>query len=324
MAKQKPTKAIYGSNGLTRGRFRLGKWGEKPASVKQATHDGDTVSTSTPLNVATRFLGMDAPEISFPIRTRDTFVSIGSQKWKDFWTSGEWTKMPLFPPLLAHLEARIGRGTKVAENHERWAKAAEDGLEDLIEKDRLASGKGLDAFEFFLAFAREVIDVYGRMLCYLHAHDDNFAAGPPAERRSYNERLLGEGLAVPYFIFPNLDPFLFGDPFDPANLAPAGFWKSVNKAKKLQAARKAVADARSNRSGVFDPSDRLILLPYEIRFLARKGSKGPERFVIDLGSSGGNTILRPEEYYSIGNLEDRLFVPKELVPLFTVNGWKVK
>jgi hypothetical protein len=82
-----------------------------------------------------------------------------------------------------------------------------------------------------------------------------------------------------------------------------------------------VAEARKNRLGVFDPADRLILLPYELRFLARRGSKGPDRFVIDLGTPGGTTLLKPEEYYTIVNPEDRLFVPKELVPLFTSHGW---
>src|SRR5439155_20132109 len=100
---------------------------------------------------------------------------------------------------------------------------------------------------------------------------------------------------------------------------PVACWKAVNQSSKLKAARKAVADARAAGFGVFDPNDRLVLLPYELRFVARLNSKGPDRYVIDLGSNGSNTILKPEKYFTIPNLEDRLFIPKEFVPLFTQN-----
>ena len=46
-----------------------------------------------------------------------------------------------------------------------------------------------------------------------------------------------------------------------------------------------------------------MLLPYELRFIARLGSKGPDRFVIDLGKPGSNKILKPEKYFSIARLE---------------------
>jgi hypothetical protein len=85
-----------------------------------------------------------------------------------------------------------------------------------------------------------------------------------------------------------------------------------------------VAAARQAGKGVFAPNgEGLMLLPYELRFIARLGSKGPDRFVIDLGKPGSNKILKPEKYFSIARLEDRLFVAKEFVPLFTLNGWQV-
>jgi hypothetical protein len=192
----------------------------------------------------------------------------------------------------------------------------------MVKDDLAATGKTENDFLLFLAFSYEVLDAYGRMLCYLHSDRANYT--PPAVpiKLSYNERLLAKGLAVPYFIFPNVQPFVSIQPFDSVNLTPAGFWKAVNKASKLQSARKAVVDARTAGVGVFDPNDRLILLPYELRFIARLDSKGPERYVIDLGNSGGNRILKPEKYYTIAKLEDRLFIPKEFVPLFTQNGWQ--
>ena len=133
------------------------------------------------------------------------------------------------------------------------------------------------------------------------------------------------GVAVPFFIYPNVDPFLSVQPFEKANLKPVGFWNNItNKAPLLNASRKAVSDARTAKIGVFDANDPLILLPYELRFIARKDSKGQERFVIDLGNVGSNIILKPEKYFNIKNHEDRLFIGKEYVPLFTTNGWVVQ
>jgi hypothetical protein len=44
--------------------------------------------------------------------------------------------------------------------------------------------------------------------------------------------------------------------------------------------------------------------------------------VIDLGDEGGNTLFKPEKYFKIKNLEDRLFIPREFAPLFQLNSWK--
>jgi hypothetical protein len=321
----KPTKAFETNGVVKKGHFKLGMWGAKRGTPAQVVHDGDTVGLNTALDFSSRFLGVDAPEISFTIRTRNTFVGIGHAKWTTFWTSGEWKNLPIGCALMEHLEGRIGDGTRVAANHERLAKQAEAALTGLIKADIAASGKSLDEFDFFLSFGYEFLDQYGRMLCYLNADRTNFAAPAQANPLSYNERLLASGAVVPYFIFPNLQPFMAGAPFDAESIAPAGFWRRVQGAGKLTAARRAVADARQGAKGVFAANGRgLILLPYELRFIARFGSKGPDRFVIDLGNPGSNTILRPESYFAIANVEDRLFVAKEFVPLFTLNGWQVQ
>ena len=59
---------------------------------------------------------------------------------------------------------------------------------------------------FFLRDAKDVIDRYGRLLAYLtvNVDKDNLAAAP---KLSYDERMLEERMAAPYFIWPNLDPF---------------------------------------------------------------------------------------------------------------------
>lgn len=319
----KPTKAIEVNGIFKKGHFKLGMRGAKRGSPAQEVHDGDTVGLNTPLNFSSRFLGVDAPEISFTIRTKDTFVSIGDAKWKAFWTTGAWKNMPLDPALLNHLSARIGDGTTVASNHERHAKQAEKELTDMILAEQQASATTNEDFQFFLAFGYEVLDQYGRMLCYLNAERAIFTPPAMPNPLSYNERLLASGAALPYFIFPNLQPFLAGQPFNADAIKPVGFWKEVNAATKLKRARQAVAAARAAGNGVFASGDPLILLPYELRFLARLGSTGPDRYVIDLGNPGGTKMLKPEDYFSIANVEDRLFIPREFVPLFALNGWQV-
>ncbi|HRH45239.1 MAG TPA: hypothetical protein PKY82_26610 [Pyrinomonadaceae bacterium] len=318
--------ALEDNNNLKMGHFRFGFHGGQAGSVKQIVHDGDTISLSTPLNFSSRFLGIDTPEVSFNIRN-DSFIALSNQKWTDFFTSGDWKQnFPVPPALLNHLIMRIGDGTKVAPNHDKLAKDAAKALEALIQADldsaTAQTGRTKDNFEFFLAFGYEFLDRYGRLLCYLSADEKNF--NPTQRKSSYNEQQLENGMAVPYFIYPNIQPFLSIDPFDKNISTPNGFWQKINGAAKLQAARKAVSDARTANKGVFDLIDPLILLPYELRFIARKDTTGPDRFVIDLSNVGGNKIFKPEDYYKIPNYEDRLFVGKEFVPLLTTNGWVIQ
>lgn len=313
-------KALWTSGTLKMGRFMFGKYGAGAGSVKQIVSDGDTVLLSTPDNISSRFLGIDAAEMGFNLRPTGNYVKIDNPKWDAFFTSGAWkTDITLTPDLQNHLEGRMAGGAMVAANHHKHAMAAQRKTEELIEADIAASGRTKESFAFFTSFGNEFMDGYGRLLCYLHADKDNWT--PEQRKLSYNELLLVAGVVAPYFIFPNIQPFLAGSPFASAQVQPAGFWAAIAGAARLRAARTAVANARTNRSGIFDNADPLILLPYELRFLARSGSSGPDRFVIDLGPGNGNTILRPEKYYTVANVEDRLFIPKEYVPLFLQNGW---
>jgi hypothetical protein len=54
-------------------------------------------------------------------------------------------------------------------------------------------GQDRETFKFFLAFASEVMDGYGRFLGFLHPHQEN-----PPRKASYNERMLQQGWATPY------------------------------------------------------------------------------------------------------------------------------
>src|SRR6476620_3338686 len=107
--------------------------------------------------------------------------------------------------MHAYLVDHTGPGT--ATNHAKHAAAAEDKLEALVSADVVNFAAGENAeLVFFLRYAKDVIDRYGRLLAYLtvNVDKDNLAAAP---KLSYDERMLEERMAAPYFIWPNLDPF---------------------------------------------------------------------------------------------------------------------
>ena len=203
----------------------------------------------------------------------------------------------------------------VAKNHHTHAKAAEDELERLIQEDFDSRGLSDENGRFFMAFANDVMDGYGRLLCYLNIQEPN------AERRpvTYNERLLASGMAVPYFIWPNIDPFRREPSLANAALSPTAFRQRIAESPTLSVSRAAVKQARHDRKGIFSPTDPLMLLPFELRFLARR--QPPSRWVIDLAAED-NRIYVPKRYINIPNVEDRLFLPEEFVPLFTSKGWQ--
>ena len=92
-----------------------------------------------------------------------------------------------------------------AANHARLAAAARTALVDLVRKDVAALGVDAAAFRFFLAFAGDVMDRYGRLLGYIQPDQPNTVAGQ--RLGSYNERLLKAGWVSPYFIWPNTNPW---------------------------------------------------------------------------------------------------------------------
>jgi hypothetical protein len=165
----------------------------------------------------------------------------------------------------------------------------------------------------FLAFAHDVIDRYGRFLSFVHR--DDRAARP----RPYNEQLLAAGAAVPYFIWPNVGPFV-RDRRVPAPGAPI-------RGAHLDAARQAVDAARQAQRGIFEATNPLRLLPFELRYLSRTidspnpSRPGPDRWVIDMGATTGQ-LLAPHRYIEIPRVEDRLFINEEHVPLFVDDGWQ--
>ncbi len=164
------------------------------------------------------------------------------------------------------------------------------------------------------------MDGYGRLLGYVHPDQPGT---PAAQRRpSYNRRQLDRGLASPYFIWPNLDPYrpqtaLVKAVPPPGDIAPAT--ASSAQRGELNRARTAVRTAREQHLGIYAEQNPLALQPSELRFLSRR--KPPERWVIDL-SAGDDQILAPQLSYTITNHEDRLYIPDEYIPLFEQAGWK--
>jgi hypothetical protein len=288
--------------------------------VAQAAHDGDTVKIDVDGNLGTRFLAIDTAEVSFSFPGTDKFMNIHpyfkdylanpfSQKYK----KSEAFAEALGKDLVTYLQKKPG--PNCAENHFFHAQKAHRHLESLIKRD-LAATKPPESYRFFMAFAYEVIDRYGRLLCYLH--QSLSAKERKKEELSYNEEMLQSGVAMPYFIFPNMRSFYPSQGILTTIVEPEKFKKLVEHDKRLTQARSFVKTARKQKTGTFLKENPLKLEPFELRYLARR--QPPDRWVIDL-TQHKPTLLKPTHYYKIPNAEDRLFIPKECVPSFHMRGY---
>ncbi|MCS6997556.1 MAG: hypothetical protein NZ533_11540 [Casimicrobiaceae bacterium] len=301
-------------------RSGLGLYGESPGSVKQVVHDGDTIQVRALGNFSIRFLGVDTPEISFTLPGKETFTSIGDPGWQTFlddpFKGAPVWDLPYNTELRSYLTGKIGQGC--AANHHRHAQAAQRALEGEIESDMKKLGQDRSSFRFFLAFAHDLMDGYGRLLAYVNVEQQEKPYPKP-----YQERLLEQGLALPYFIWPNIDPFFSllrkHRSLSDAVPKPGRMREEAFASAKLKAAREAFAKAREEKRGVFEASDPLRLEPFELRFLAKQ--RLPDRWLIDL-SWDSDELLPPRRYHLVRNPEDRLWVPAEYVPLFVERGWR--
>jgi endonuclease YncB( thermonuclease family) len=308
-------------SGLTIGHAQLGMHGSRQGTINQQVHDGDTVVSLLEGNVGIRFLGVDAPEVSFTLPGRKGFIRLSDPAWEAFLTDPFAAALPSFnPPLSPELQGflttRVGQGAAV--NHARLGSAATDTLRELVRADVAVLGQTEASFRFFCAFAHEVMDGFGRLLCFLNRQQAS-ATDPAPRPRSYNERMLEAGWVTPYFIWPNIDPFRRQGSLIDAVLAPGTANTVAERAGALKVARGFVRAAREQHLGLFEQADPLRLLPFELRFLARRAA--PERWVIDLGRND-DTLIPPQGYFQVANQEDRLFIPAEYVPLFVEAGWR--
>jgi len=288
-------------------------------TLDESVPDGDTVGTHLLASGSVRFLGIDSPEKSFeqPLGSEQ---ALNGAKWEQYLTNPFGNGYPahlLEAPLATHLQGRFGAGA--AANHHQHAVAAGQNLKQLIQSDATALGQSLDQFQYFVSFSYEVFDRYGRFLAFLNRNQANPNI-PSPRPRSYNERQLQAGAAMPFFIWPNVNPFRDADTLADAVLRP-GTANTIAETGDLKRARDFVKSARATNKGVFEAADRLRFEAFEIRYLGR--AEVPSRAVIDL-SKNDDVILRPQSYFKIPNAEDRLFVPPEFVPLFAAKGWRLE
>lgn len=282
-------------------------------------HDGDTINIKILGNFGVRFLGVDSPEISFGLPTKGKYTELSNSMWETY-LSNPFAKdlRPFDPPLsqrlIDYLKNRVGAGAALNQYHH--AIDAKDTLEKEILRDIGVLNQTEEDFRFFLVFANEMMDRYGRFLCFVNRYQSNLTE-PKPRPYTYNERLLRKGKVSPYFIWPNINPFRKESVVKAVD-SPINFRDKINKDKTLKSARSWVRNARRRKIGIFDETNPLRLEPFEIRFLARR--QAPDRWVINL-SKKDNILIQPQEYYSISNAEDRLFIPKEYIPLFVENGW---
>ncbi len=303
-------KAIEQLNSLTVGHVSLGLHDGSVGTVKQQVHDGDTIIVKAIGNFGVRFLGVDAPEISFTLPGEKSFTGLNNPKWEVF-LSNPLAGLNLDAGLAGFLQSRAGPGA--AANHHKHAAAAQEALEKEVTKDMVELNKSKEDFEFFMAFAIEVMDRYGRLLGFINR--DQPQGNRPLD---YNGRLLKAGFVSPYFIWPNINPFRRAESVKKAVIPPGQANNVANGDNALRQARGWVRNAREQGLGIFDPQDPLRLEPFEVRFLA--GRRPPNRWVIDL-SRNDDEIIPPQKYFTITNSEDRLFIPEEYMPLFLEEGW---
>jgi hypothetical protein len=147
--------------------------GTRRGTVGQVVHDGDTVALDPLGGLSVRFLGVDAPEVSFtlPGGAPDRFVLITDEAWESVLDDPLSAALPPFdPPLTAGLRGHLAARTRActAANHAQLAREATLTLRDEVTRDMTELGQDANQFQFFLTFAGEVMDRYGRLLCYLN------------------------------------------------------------------------------------------------------------------------------------------------------------
>lgn len=287
-------------------------------SLNAAIPDGDTIGVHMQGSGGVRFLGIDTPEKNFELPGFSGQRRLDSPEWEAYLTSPFQAPFGgLDAELVTHLQGRIGAGAGI--NHRLHGDNAEQALIALVQADINALGQNLDTFGFFIAFAFEVFDGYGRFLAFINRNQVNPNV-PGPRPLSYNERMLERGASLPYFIWPNIDPFR-EVPLLSAVIAPGTANQVAQNTPALNRSRGFVQQARANGTGVFDPANPLRFEAFEIRYLGRR--EAPNRAVIDL-SKNDDVILRPQNYFRIPNPEDRLFIPLPFVPLFVSRGWKLE
>lgn len=309
-------------NNRTTGFAQPGLYSGMPGSVEQQVHDGDTITVRPDGNTPVRLLGIDTPEISFAFPgTRLNFVSLEDNRWNEFLTTAfddRWGsyQADVSADLRNFLQPKL-QG-QPGSDHFEHARRATTELRNLIQRDMQIMQQDLSEFSYYMRFGFEVMDGYGRFLCTLNRNQPKRDV-PTPRPPTYNMRMLERGLAFPYFIWPNVNPFDRPDSISKAVIPPGHAAQLAATDTELKMARAFVQAARQQHRGLFDMTSPLLLEPFELRFLCRRSLPG--RHVIDL-TSESNRLLPPSRYFEVPNPEDRLWIPAHYVPLFKEAGWQ--
>ncbi|NRQ36031.1 hypothetical protein HII36_29980 [Nonomuraea sp. NN258] len=309
--------------GITVGHGLLARSRGTAQPVDKIVHDGDTINIAADGNFGVRLLGVDAPEVSFQLPRSPNhpdfpkgFADIGHPAWTTFLTDpfeAGYPELTLRSGLRSHLLARLG--PLAGPNHAAHGGPATQALRDMISADIKEQGLTETTFKLRLAFAHEILDRYGRLLCYVN-RDQKQKPRPDA----YNERLLAAGHVAPYFIWPNVDPFVRQEGRVSDSVPAPGSARTIAEKGALGRARRHVRQAREAGLGLWQHANPLAVLPFELRYLAQR--RAPDRYVLDL-SDDARELLHPQSYFRVTNPEDRLFINAEHAPLFAEKGWSV-
>ncbi|MEV0585808.1 hypothetical protein [Nonomuraea sp. NPDC050310] len=309
--------------GITVGHGLLARARGAAQPLDKVVHDGDTINIAADGNFGVRLLGVDAPEVSFELpRNPDfpddpkSFVKIEHPAWTRFLSdpfAKGYPELKLRTALHADLLARLG--PDAGPNHARHSVPATAALREMMRLDIEEQGLTGETFKLRLAFAHEILDRYGRLLAYVNREQKLKPRPDP-----YNERLLAAGHVVPYFIWPNVDPFVRQEGRVSDAVPPPGSALQLASAGALGRARDAVQRARQAGLGLWEHAGPLAILPFELRFLAQR--RAPDRYVMDL-SDNARELLHPQSYFRVPHPEDRLYVNAEHAPLFREKGWSV-
>jgi endonuclease YncB( thermonuclease family) len=318
--------AIIKYGNLTRGFATFARKAFDPISVKSSVHDGDTIKIQLLGNFSIRFLGIDTPEMTFQypiIGSNDDDKWLNVERFDTYledpfssaYPDSTAFKNSLESGLVTHLQNFLGPNCAV--EHRRLAEEAEDALENMIINEYVERAQAGKHFSFFMAFSNEILDGYGRLLCYINRNNTKTEQKQNRYKYSYNERMLEIGMAFPYFIWPNVTPFFMpGTPIKDSIPYADDFQTFMeNNAARLNKARNYVASSRANKLGVWSEK---IIAPHELRYLARR--KPPNRWVLNLETCSPQ-LIEPTKYYTIQNPEDRLYIDEHYIPLFQQKGY---
>ena len=193
-------------NNRTTGIALPGLYSGQPGTVAQQVHDGDTLSVRPGGDIGVRLLGIDTPEVSFTFPgPKLSFVTLSNARWNDFLTTvfdsrwGEFSSM-VSPGLQSWIESKLVDEPGTV--HNLHANAATQDLRAMITKDMEIMGQDLTTFSYYLGFGFEVMDSYGRFLCTINRNQPQRTV-PTPRPPTYNMRMLENGRAFPYFIWPN-------------------------------------------------------------------------------------------------------------------------